>query len=768
MQNCETSNQAMTVEQAIQKCTDKLNDPLAAKILVEKYLLYDQERKMSLESSPEQMWDRLSIEAAKIENDAKKWTKDYRNLLDDWKFVPGGRILYGLGNPFSKITLKNCYVIGIQEDSIKGIFDAGYQMAETYKYGGGCGIDISTIRPKGYPIHNAARESTGSVSFMDFFSHITGMIGQKARMGALLICIDDHHPDIEDFISIKGGDDLNLIRFANISVKMTDKFMKAVEKNEEYPLIWNGEINRTINARELWNKLIHYSWKRAEPGILFWDAIMREVPANQYKSLKCIATNPCGEVPSSHGDSCNLGSMNLSKYVINPYENDAKFDYDNFKNDVCTAVRFLDAIITLERSPLPFQQKINDAGRKLGLGVMGYADTLIKLKIKYGSEQSMQFTEQLFKEFMNNSYHASCNLAEEKGPFPLFNAKKHLRSPFIKRLSPELIKRIKKVGLRNVCLNSIAPTGSISNIARCSSGIEPIFMIKYKRKTNLGTAKKTEEYTVHHPTAKEWLNQNKGKELPDYFISAHQTDPLARIKLQGIMQKYIDLSISNTVNLPKTATEEEISKLLQMAWSEGCKGITIYRDESREGVLVKDDQNEIKRHHSPKRPITLPAKVHIIQPNGHAFTIFLGFLHGKIYEVFALDYDEAGLTEGQSGEIIKVSKSNETPCSSYNYHKGALVVHNLNRYEHQEASMTTRLISTSLRHGVPIEFIVDQILKSKAPMNSFARAIARALSAYIDKEEAKTTMKCEKCKSKNLKIEGTCWTCNDCGQSKCG
>lgn len=768
----EVVREMVTKARANKDCLRVVKDALASQVLVDKYLLHDYSGKYA-ESRPDQMWERLATAIAEAEAPAERKTykRKFRRLLDDWKFVPGGRILYGLGNPYVNVTLKNCYVIAIEDDSIKGIFDTCYRMAETYKSGGGCGIDISPLRPRGEAVRNAARHASGPVSFMELFSRITGTIGQQARIGALLICIDVSHPDVEEFITIK-GDDLDKVRYANVSVKITDEFMQAVESDSDFELCWGGKIYKKVKARELWGKIIHYAWKRAEPGLLFWDTTRRFTPADVYEQFRSIATNPCGETPLSHGDSCNLGSMNLGKYVVDPFT-EPEFDFVSFDRDVRTAVRFLDNIITLEKSPMEFQQSANDNGRRLGLGIMGLADMLIQMKMCYGSGEALVLTESVMDCFMTASYSASCDLAEEKGSFPAFNAEKHLGSEFIQRLPDEIQSRIRDKGLRNISLNAIAPTGSISCISGCSSGIEPVFRMSYIRKTNLGTAKKVKEHEVFHPTAAKYVEQFGETSLPGYFVEAHDIDPDARIKLQAAIQRRVDLSISNTVNLAEDVEEGVIGHYYMQAWRSGCKGITVYRENSREGVLVdkKSPGVHITVQPAPKRPDELDAVAHIIKPNGRQFTVFVGLLEGRVYEVFALDHNQSGLNglmNGARGKIKKVSRKDPKGNNVYNFESGLLTVRQLNRYEDQEASLVTRMLSTALRHGTPLEYIIDQIVKSKVQMSSFAKAIARALSLYIKQEEVEGKFKCPECGQRNVHFEGTCVSCRDCGYSRCG
>jgi len=756
-----------TKDEAYQSTLAEVGDDLAAKVIVDKYLIVHDNN--YLETKPSQMWRRLALANAKAEKKelSKEFEEKFFEMMSNWRFIPGGRILYGLGND-ANVTLKNCYVIAIREDSIKGIFDTIYEIAETFKAGGGSGTDLSILRPKGSPINNAARISSGSVSFLHLFSQIAGTIGQHGRIGALLVSMIDHHPDIFDFIRVK-GDDLDAVRNANISVKISDKLLNAVENDGDFDLHWNGKVYKTIKARELWQEIIHYAWKRAEPGLLFWDTIHRIGPAEQYEKFRTLTTNPCGEATLSDGDSCNLGSLNFGLYVKNSFGVDAYFDYKLFAHDIRLAIRFLDNIITLDKSPLSFQQWANDHGRRLGLGVMGLADVFMRMGMRFDSPEAFEQTEKIMKIFRDTSYETSCELAKEKGSFPEFDAKKHMKSPYIQKLPENIQEMIQKTGIRNVALHAIAPTGSLSCIAKCTGAIEPVFKVRYTRKTNLGTAKEVKEYEVFHHTAKEFLEKTKLSVLPNYFIGAHEVTPEKRIKLQSIVQGYIDQAISNTVNLPEDCTEEQVGQAYMMAWKAGLKGITVYREGSREGVLsskpTKNETGKIVVHNAPKRPDSLEGVVHVIKPNGTRYAVFVGLLDGRPFEVFALDHKLTGLEDGMHGKIVK-EKVNKTQ-NYYHFESGPLIVRKLNDFEDSEASFITRMISTALRHGTPLGFLIDQINKSKVQYNTFPRAIARALSIYLKHEEVKGKFKCPKCGSTNIKWSGTCCTCLDCQESKC-
>ncbi len=758
-------------KQAYQECLSFVKNELSASVLVDKY--FHSIDGNYLETTPPQMWRRIAKANASAEPESLRgmYEQKYYDLLTGWNFMPAGRMMYGLGLGGMKVTLKNCYVIAIRDDSIEGIFRAAYEIAETLKAGGGVGLDISPIRPRGSPIHNAARFSSGAVSFMDFFSHITGMIGQNARIGAMLMCIDISHPDVEEFISIKGTENLNLVRFSNISVKITDEFMKCVEGDKDFDLRWGGKVYKTVKARDLWNKIIHFAWKRAEPGLLFWDTVKRESTTDHYARFISLATNPCGETQLSDGDSCNLASLNLGKYVRKSFKPDAYFDLESFNRDVRLGIRFLDNIITLEQCPLEFQQWANDNGRRLGLGIMGLGDALMRMRIKYDTDQACQQTDLIMSNYMNESYDESCNLAEERGPFPVFEVERHMKSGFIQRLPDRIKNRIKTKGIRNIALHAVAPTGSLMCVAQCTGSAEPMYAVSTFRKTNLGTAKEVVEHEIFNPTVKEYMDETgcTKDQLPDYFVGAHQIDPKFRIKLQKTINKYVDQSISNTINLPNTCTEEEISDLYSYAWQSGLKGVTVYRDGSREGVLSTtksiDSTKDIVAHRSPKRPESLEGVVHIIKPNGKKYTVFVGLLGERVYEVFALDSKLVGIEDGMKGQIIKErDKDNQ---SVYNFEMGLVTVRHINRHEDSDASTITRLISTALRHGTPLEFVINQITKSKSIINSLPRAVAKALTFYVKPDEIKGKFKCPKCLSLDIKHDANCFTCLSCGHSKC-
>jgi ribonucleoside-diphosphate reductase alpha chain len=569
-------------------------DELRARVFIEKYALRSDDGEL-LELTPREMWRRVAREIASVERTPELqslWERNFLWLLEDFRFIPGGRIMHGAGNP-RKVTLLNCYVIPIKDDSLEAIFDAAKEAARTYSYGGGVGCDISILRPKGAPVNNAARTSTGAVSFMELYSLVTGTIGQAGRRGALMITIQDSHPDVLDFIELKRDPERQRVRYANISVKVSDELMKAVEADGEFTLRFENEvvkrIERKIRARELWNKLVQAAWECAEPGVIFWDTVVRE-STTQYGGMEVITTNPCSEIPLEPYGCCDLGNINLSKFVLNPFTKDAVVDWVNLEKTARFAVRFLDNVLdyAADRHPLPQQREASLRSRRIGVGFTGLADMLCMLRLRYDSDSAIEFVDKLFERIKNIVYDESVNLAIEKGSFPAFDLEKHLSSPFIQRLDERVIERIKKHGLRNAACLTVPPVGSGAILAGTTSGIEPIFSFSYIRRSE---SLSQEEFKVYHPLVKEYMKRfgiDDEEKLPPFFVTAHQIEPEMRVRMQATIQRHIDHSISSTVNLPHDISVEEVSKIYILAWKLGCKGITVYREGSREGVLITE------------------------------------------------------------------------------------------------------------------------------------------------------------------------------------
>ena len=571
------------------------NDGLGARIFHDKYALRNTDNQV-METTPEQMWSRVAqglAEAESVEK-RKQWQARFYWLLKDFKFIPGGRILHAIGNP-NKVTALNCYVIPSPNDSVPGIYETALRLAETFKRGGGCGVDISSLRPKYSPAHNAAKVSTGAVSFMELYSITTGIIGQSGRRGALMITISDSHPDILDFSKIKRNP--TSVRYANISVRITDAFMRAVEHDDPWLLHYENpedsiEVKRTIPARELWNELITGARNYAEPGCLFWDTIQRYSSSDRYPGMEVVSTNPCGEEPLEPYGDCCLGSINLAAFAADPFLPNAILDLVRLEKTTRYAVRFLDNVLTWNegRHPLPQQEEAARRGRRIGVGIMGLADMLCELGLRYDSDEGIEYVDKLLHKIKLWAYDESMDLAKEKGIFPVFDAKRHLDNPFFDTFPPELTEKITKNGLRNMTLLTIPPTGSIATMAGITSGIEPIFDLKYVRRSE---SLSESTFDVEHPLIAKYRKTNQGNEkrlLPPFFVTAHTINPEKRVLMQAAAQKHIDQSISSTTNLPKETSVETVERIYRLAWKQGLKGITVYREGSREGILITEKE----------------------------------------------------------------------------------------------------------------------------------------------------------------------------------
>jgi ribonucleoside-diphosphate reductase alpha chain len=571
------------------------NDSLRARIFYEKYALRNSDNE-PVETNPGHMWKRLARVIASVERPetTEEWERNFLWLLSDFRFVPGGRILHAIGNP-NKVTALNCYVIPSPHDSLPGIYKTALELAETFKRGGGCGVDISSLRPKDSPAHNAARVSTGAVSFMELYSLTTGIIGQQGRRGALMMTISDSHPDVLDFCKIKRN--RTAVRFANISVRVTDAFMRAVEQGDEWLLHYENprdgiEVKQTIQAKELWNELIVGARDWAEPGCLFWDTIRGYSSSDRYSGMEVVSTNPCAEEPlETYGDCC-IGSINLAAFVNDSHAQNAQLNIASLEKATRYAVRFLDNVLAWneERHPLRGQEAAALRGRRIGLGIMGLADMLCKLNLRYDGDTGIEFAEKTVEKIKFWAYDESANIAAEKSPFPVFNAAAHLENPFFKDFSPELIEKIERNGLRNVTLLTIPPTGSIAAMAGVTSGIEPIFDINYVRRSE---SLSESVFDVAHPLIAEYrkISESHSEDpLPAYFITAHEISPEKRVLMQSVLQKHIDQAISSTINLPRDTSLETVERIYRMAWEQGLKGVTVYREGSREGILLTEKQ----------------------------------------------------------------------------------------------------------------------------------------------------------------------------------
>jgi ribonucleoside-diphosphate reductase alpha chain len=731
-------------------------DELRARVFYEKYALRDADGRQT-ERLPEDMWRRVARELASPEKDEEKrkeWASKFYWLLEDYRFVPGGRVLFGAGQ-MRKSTLLNCYFFKIREDSIEAIFDWCKEAARTYSFGGGVGTDISVLRPRGAPVNNSAIYSSGSVSFMELLSTTTGTIGQAGRRGALMITIRVDHPDVMDFIGVKK--DLKKVNYANISVKITDDFMNAVETDGDFLLRFKNDkvdVKRTVRAREVWKSLIKGAWQSAEPGVLFWDTIKRE-STTEYNGMEVQGVNPCSEQTLESYGCCCLGSVNLSAFVKDPFTERASIDWDSLTRATQFGVRFLDNVLdyNAERHPLTQQKDASLLSRRIGVGITGLGDMLIKLGLKYDDDSTMGFVDHLFERIKNVIYDYSTELATEKGSFPAFDAEKHLAQPFVSRLDEKVKEKIRTHGIRNAAITTIPPVGSGSILAGTSSGVEPVFALYYTRRSK---SLSEGEFKVFHPLVKEFMGATGAKseeQLPNYFVTSHQIKPEMRVKMQATIQKHIDTAISSTVNLPEEITPEEVEKIYLLAWSMGCKGITVYREGSREGIL--ETEKVTKKTEAPKaafeRPRLMEGRTLKLRLPQGALYLTANLVNGELKEVF--------VTLGKSGGDEKA-----------------------------DAEALGRLISLYLQHGGDVKSVISTLkgIKGKyvswddgTQLQSIPDAIGKALELltlnHVVKEsgfppEGKPLSMggtCPDCHESTLIFENGCYHCGSCGYSKC-
>lgn len=867
------------------KLLDYFNgDELAANVWLDKYAKPGEE-------TPDDMHKRMAKEFSRIEEkyyDAgEQWLdkgnlsdygsirphlqeEDIYNFFKDFKYIiPQGSIMDILGS--GKLgSLSNCFVIGQPHDSYGGIFLKDEEMAQLEKRRGGIGLDISTLRPSGTPTTNAAKTSTGAVSFMHRFSNTTREVAQNGRRGALMLSIDINHPDVMDFIKIKR--DLTQITGANISIKLNKEFMEAVEKDEDYVLRFpcdafldsktilnsvvigdriekglllkfvepnfqstfkKAEYIKIINAREYWNEIIKSAHNVAEPGLMFWDNMINYSPDGVYPQYKAITTNPCSEIGMQEYDACRLIAVNLFSFVENPFTENAKFDLDKFYKVNYEAMRLSDNLIDLEAEhidriiekiksdPEPFEIKERElelwykikktalASRRTGLGFTALADTLAALGLKYDSEEALDMTEKIMDAKMSSELDCTTDLAILRGTFEGWESEReftvgndrmlgrNLFYEFITKYFPSYVNRLMQYGRRNASWSTVAPTGTVSLMARTSSGIEPVFMMYYMRRKKINPGQEGvrvdftdqngdtwQEFPVLHPKFKEWCEQQtinvarsadpKDQEdikpdltnkrhvellyasSPWFGSTANDIDWSIRVKLQGVVQKYTTHSISSTINLPNDVSEEEVSKIYMESWKAGLKGITVYRDGSRSGVLVSESSKEEGFHQTtaPKRPERLKAEAFKTKVKGKDYSVVVGLLNEKPYEVFITEENLKG-----EGLILKQNKN-------YSFVQSPNSDVSLTNNITDEQAAITRLISTSLRHGAEIKFIVEQLQKTEGDLFSFTKGVARILKKFIP-EGTKSTVKCHSCGSDNMIFEEGCNKCLDCGQSAC-
>lgn len=827
-------------------------DELAARVWVNKYAVKDSFGNI-FEKSPENMHWRIANEVARIEAKYKNGlnAQQLYELLDHFKYiVPQGSPMTGIGNDFQVASLSNCFVIGIDgaADSYGAIIRIDEEQVQLMKRRGGVGHDLSHIRPKGSPVKNSALTSTGLVPFMERYSNSTREVAQDGRRGALMLSVSIKHPDSEAFIDAKMTE--GKVTGANVSVKLDDAFMQAAVNGtpykQQYPVDSDQPVfTKEIDASALWKKIVHNAWKSAEPGVLFWDTIIRESVPDCYADLgyRTVSTNPCGEIPLCPYDSCRLLAINLYSYVVNPYTRDAYFDFDLFKKHVALAQRIMDDIIDLELEKIekiiakidsdPESEEVKEAekhlwekiykksgqGRRTGVGITAEGDMLAAMGLRYGTEDATEFSEQVHKTIALEAYRSSVNMAKERGAFAIYDSEREKNNPFINRLKeadPNLYEEMKKYGRRNIACLTIAPTGTTSLMTQTTSGIEPVFMPVYKRRRKVNpndpqthvdfvdeTGDAFEEYIVFHHKFVEWMTvngydptkrytQEEIDELveksPYYKATSNDVDWLMKVKMQGRIQKWVDHSISVTINLPNDVDEALVNRLYVEAWRSGCKGCTVYRDGSRSGVLLstKKDKKDKKEELPPCKPPTvvevrpkvLEAEVVRFQNNKEKWVAFVGLLDGHPYEIFTgLQDDEEGISLPKSvttGRIIKNidEEGNKRYDFQFENKRGyKTTIEGLSEKFNKEYWNYAKLISGVLRWRMPIDRViklVDSLQLDSENINTWKNGVERALKKYVTDGTSAEGQKCPNCGNETLVYQEGCLICKTCGTSRCG
>ncbi|MEG1671429.1 MAG: adenosylcobalamin-dependent ribonucleoside-diphosphate reductase [Mucinivorans sp.] len=822
-------------------------DDLAATVWVSKYALKDSWGKI-FECSPVQMHDRIASEIVRIEqkypNPMSK--EDVLELLDGFKYViPQGGPMTGVGNELQIASLSNCFVIGHEKpaDSYGGIIRIDEEQVQLMKRRGGVGHDLSHIRPTGSPVLNSALTSTGIVPFMERYSNSTREVAQDGRRGALMLSLSIKHPDAERFIDAKM--ESGKVTGANVSIKIDDEFMQALLAGHTYHQQFPIEpiagkkplVERNIDAKTLWNKIIHNAWQSAEPGVLFWDTIIRESIADCYADLgfRTVSTNPCGEIPLCPYDSCRLVAINLYAYVDDPFTKKAKFDTDKFKNHVRKAMRIMDDIIDLEiekvdaiiekigtdpetddirRVERQLWEKIRSkalAGRRCGLGITAEGDMLAALGLRYGTDEGLAMAVDIQRTLAVEAYRSSVEMAGERGAFPIYDSNRELNNPMIARIKGadgELYEKMVTTGRRNIAMLTIAPTGTTSLMTQTTSGIEPVFLPVYKRrrKVNPSDVNATvsyidqvgdswEEYNVFHHNfltylqtiglTKDKVKNMSSEELdelveksPYYKATSNDIDWVQKVKMQGAIQKWVDHSISVTVNLPKEATEELVADVYKTAWQEGCKGVTVYRDGSREGVLVKRDDKDKKSGLPAKRPVSLDAEVVRFSNGSEEWIAFVGVYNEIPYEIFTGKIEEDAMfipKRIKKGKIIKVKEDGNGTRYDFQYEDKygyTNTIGGISRMFDQSFWNYAKLISGVLRNEMPIVDVVSLISSlqlDSETINTWKNGVARALYKFIPNgTKAKSGITCPECGQESLIYQEGCLVCSSCGHSKCG
>ena len=824
-------------------------DELAARVWASKYALRDSEGHF-FEKTPTDMHHRIAGEIARIEaNYPNPMSHDeVFDLLDHFRYVvPQGSPMSGIGNTMQTVSLSNCFVVGLDNapDSYGAIFKIDEEQVQLMKRRGGVGHDLSSLRPKGTPVHNSALTSTGLVPFMERYSNSTREVAQGGRRGALMLSASIKHPDAEDFIDAKMTE--GKITGANVSVRIDDGFMKAAldgtPYTQQYPIdSTDPSVTKQIDAKALWGKIVHNAWKSAEPGVLFWDTIIRESVPDCYADLgfRTISTNPCGEIPLCPYDSCRLLAINLYSYVRDPFTPKATFDFDMFATHVGKAQRVMDDIIDLEKEKIeaiiakiksdPESEEVKHTeldlwnkilrktllGRRTGVGITGEGDMIAAMGLRYGTPEATEFAVSVQRALALAVYASSTQMARERGAFEVYDAEREKNNPFIARIrqaDPALYEEMARYGRRNIACLTIAPTGTTSLMTQTTSGIEPVFMPVYRRRRKVNPSDPNvrvdyvddsgdsfEEYTVYHPKFEEWMRVNGIDVRHDYSqeeidalvarspyagATANDVDWLEKVRMQGAIQKWVDHSISVTINLPSNVSEELVNDLYVEAWRTGCKGCTVYRDGSRSGVLVaveKDKKEEmpiaVTPAHVAKRPIELEADVVRFQNNKEKWIAFVGLVDGRPYEIFTgLADDEDGIFCPKSvtkGKIVKAMDpdGNKRYDFQFTNKRGyKTTIEGLSEKFNPEYWNYAKLISGVLRYGMPI----DQVLKlvgglelDNQSINTWKMGVERALKKYLPNGTNAVGQKCPNCGQESLIYQEGCLICTSCGTSKCG
>lgn len=852
--NYKMKKKVYTFDEAYQASLEYFKgDELAAKVWVSKYALKDSQG-LIYEKSPEDMHRRLAKEIARIE---KKYTNPLSeqqlfDLFDRFTYIiPQGSPMTGIGNNFQVASLSNCFVIGMDgdADSYGAIIRIDEEQVQLMKRRGGVGHDLSHIRPKGSPVKNSALTSTGLVPFMERYSNSTREVAQDGRRGALMLSVSVKHPDSEDFINAKL--EQGKVTGANISVRIDDEFMKAASTGSKYRQKFpidseKPRFEKEIDAQNLWKKVVHNAWKSAEPGVLFWDTIINESVPDCYADLgfKTISTNPCGEIPLCPYDSCRLLAINLYSYVVNPFQDNAYFDFELFSKHVQLAQRIMDDIVDLESEKIdkilekidadPESEEVKSTernlwkkiqrktlqGRRTGVGITAEGDMLAALGIRYGTDEGNDFSEKVHREVAINAYRSSVNIAKERGAFEIFNHEREKNNPFINRLKdadPQMYEDMVKYGRRNIACLTIAPTGTTSLMSQTTSGIEPVFLPVYTRRRKVNPNDRDvkvdfidenrdswEEYTVFHHKFVTWM-EAKGysttkkyssaeiEELvaksPYYKATSNDVDWLQKVRMQGRVQKWVDHSISVTINLPNDVSEELVGELYMEAWKSGCKGCTVYRDGSRAGVLISNDESAEKKNKTANndcyelpqilssRPIELDADVIKFQNNKERWIAFIGLLNGRPYEIFTgINDEDDGIMIPKSvtsGKIIKAYDNDGRKHYDFQFQNRRgykVTIEGLDGKFNPEFWNYAKLISGVLRYGMPIDQVIKLVsgleLDSET-INTWKNGVERALKKYLPNETEAKGQKCPVCGHETLVYEEGCLKCRNCGASKC-